>query len=362
MKASSTTNAAILMLILVVGFFIGWELHLRNKGFKTSYDDGESLWADKRAMVYEPIQKATVFIGSSRNKYDIDIDTWQSLTGEHVIQLALEGDSPLPILDDLSLDEKFKGKVIVDVTERLFFTTKNSNVDEPKKMVAYYKERTPAQRFSFEVNQILESKAVFLDKNNFSLFAILEKLNIPKRKHVFAEPFEYPIEAGRITFDRQNIMMDKFLLDTTLRNHVKAIWDFYEKRNKELPPTGNRLDSFLIAIKTSCDKIKSRGGDVLFVRTPSAGFMLDGENRNFPRDKYWERLLKFTNCKGIHFADYSALNHFEIPEFSHLGRPDAIIWTKNIIQILQHEKGWAFSIKQITAHNDNNLKTFNHGI
>ncbi|MEO6407004.1 MAG: hypothetical protein ABIY51_07550 [Ferruginibacter sp.] len=331
------------MVVIVIG---SWEHYLRHKGYNIAYDDGDGLWANKRAMVYEPIDKATVFIGSSRNKYDIDIYTWQSITGDHPIQLALEGDSPLPVLDDLSADIKFKGKVIVDVTERLFFTTRSNNVDEPKEMVAYYKERTPTQRFSFKVNHLLESQFVFLDKNNFSLYAILEKLNVPKRKGAFAEPYEYPIEAGRITFDRQNIMMDEFLSDTTLRNHVKAIWNFYEKRNTELPAKDTRLDSFLIAIKKSCDKIKSRGGDVLFVHTPSAGFMLDGENKNFPREDYWDRLLTFTNCKGIHFADYSPLNHFEIPEFSHLGRPDAIIWTRNLIQILQQEKGWTFPHKK----------------
>ena len=350
MDGPNLKKAGILALILVVIVVGCCEFYLRHNGYDIAYDDGEGLWADKRAMVDEPIDKATVFIGSSRNKYDIDIDTWQSMTGDHAIQLALEGDSPLPVLDDLSTDKKFKGKVIVDVTERLFFTTRSNNVDEPKEMVAYYKERTPAQRFSFLVNHVLESQFVFLDKNNFSLYAILEKLNVTKRKGAFAEPYEYPIEAGRITFDRQNIMMDKFLSDTILRNHVKAIWDFYEKRNQELPPTGTRLDSFLIAIKTSCDKIKSKGGDVLFVRTPSAGFMLDGENKNFPRDKYWDRLLNFTNCKGIHFADYNALNHFEIPEFSHLGRPDAIIWTKNLIQILQEEKGWTFSNTQTSPN------------
>ena len=77
MHSSSFTKAGILMLIIVLAFFVSWELFLRNKGIKISYDDGESLWADKRAMVYESSEKATVFIGSSRNKFDLDIATWQ---------------------------------------------------------------------------------------------------------------------------------------------------------------------------------------------------------------------------------------------------------------------------------------------
>ncbi len=57
---------------------LSWEIHLRNQGNKISYDDNEALWSDKRAMVYQAIDKATVFAGSSRIKYDLDIPTWVS--------------------------------------------------------------------------------------------------------------------------------------------------------------------------------------------------------------------------------------------------------------------------------------------
>ncbi len=90
------------MLLIVFVAVISWELYLRNKGVTKAYDDGPPLWSDKRAMVYEPADKATVFIGSSRIKYDLDIDTWQTITGEKAIQLAVEGSSPLPGVGRLS--------------------------------------------------------------------------------------------------------------------------------------------------------------------------------------------------------------------------------------------------------------------
>ena len=77
MHSSSFTKAGIFVLIIVLVFFVNRELFLRNKSIAKSYDDGESLWADKRAIVYEPSDRATVFIGSSRNKFDFDIATWQ---------------------------------------------------------------------------------------------------------------------------------------------------------------------------------------------------------------------------------------------------------------------------------------------
>ncbi len=147
-------------------------------------------------------------------------------------------------------------------------------------------------------------------------------------------------------------MTDQFVHDTTLRNKVIGIWEFFRTLGPP-PPTSKReidsvekatfkeVDSLIIVIKKDCDKIKARGGKLLFVKIPSSGPMRFGENMAFPRDKYWDKLLATTECQGIHFADYPTLSHFECPELSHLSPPDAISFTKTIIKIMQ-EKGWKF--------------------
>ena len=121
MHNSSLAKAALLAFLIVLLAIAGWEFYLRKQGNAVSYDDMKELWADKRAMVYEPSDKATVFIGSSRNKFDLDVKTWEKMTGEKVVQLAIEGTCPLPVLSDLANDPKFKGKLMIDVTEGLFF-------------------------------------------------------------------------------------------------------------------------------------------------------------------------------------------------------------------------------------------------
>ena len=349
MESKNFVKAGILTLVLVVISIGSWEFYLRNKGVTIAYDDGKELWSDKRAKVYAPSDKATVFIGSSRNKYDLDIDTWRSLTGEDAIQLAFEGASPLPILDDLASDPKFKGKLIVDVTEGLFFGLASPNGSRVTDGIKYYKEQTPAQKFSFKVNHILESQLVFLDKDYFSLNALLEKSGIPPRPGVYGG-LDFPMEFGRVTFDRQDKMTDRFVADTNLQNKVKSIWQDIGKMMSTMPrPTQGQIDSIFTTVKNDIDKIKARGGQILFVRTPSSGPFLMGEKMGFPREKYWNRLLTFTNCPGIHFEDYPALANFKCPEFSHLTPSDAIVFTKNIIKILEEEKEWRFPNKQIAA-------------
>src|SRR5580698_6435492 len=128
MQTSNFFKAGVFALFVVLALVVSWEIYLRQK-ISVDFDDDEALWADKRGMVYEPSDKATVFIGSSRIKFDLDIPTWQNLTGDHAIQLANVGSSPRPVLEDLANDKNFKGKLIIDVTEGLFFNASQSPND-----------------------------------------------------------------------------------------------------------------------------------------------------------------------------------------------------------------------------------------
>lgn len=341
MTNPSLIKAGFLTIILVITSVVSWELYLRSKGFDAAYYDDPALWTHNRDMVYEPADKATVFIGSSRIKFDLDIDTWQNITGDHAIQLACVGSTPVPVLENLANDKNFKGRLVVDVTEGLFFSTTPGNARRPNANMKFYKERTPAQKVSFHINHLLESQFVFLDKEWLSLGAQLENLHIPDRPgiHNFGG---FPSDFGRVKFNRQEYMTDKFAADTNLRNIVKNIWVSFMKASKEPPASGTKLDSILNVVRIAVDKIKSRGGQVLFVRTPSSGGFKAGEQMFFPREKYWDRLLAVTQCPGIHYSDYPAIADLECPENSHLSLTEAKVFTKNFIKILSDERGWKF--------------------
>lgn len=349
MKDQTLARAGILAAVLVSIVVAGWELYVRQHDFDTSFDDNPALWADKRDQIGEPAEKATVFIGSSRIKFDLDIETWESLTGDHAIQLACVGSTPTPVLEHLANETDFKGKLVVDVTEVLFFSPDPGGGETPNKNLKYYKERTLAQRASFPLNYVLESCFAFLDKDRLSLNALLDELRIPNRPGVFQFPL-FPPGFGRVQFDRQEYMTDKFLTDTAQINQVRGVWATLGKMQTEPPVTGARLDSMIAVVKTCVDKISARGGQVIFVRTPSSGPFLQGETMGYPREKYWDKLLADTKCKGIHYADYPVIAHFECPEFSHLNRADAIVFTKEFARILTEEKGWSFPGMKSSAH------------
>ena len=338
MPENTLKKSALFTLALVSIVLIAWELRLRSQGIEISYDDGPPLWSHNRDMVYAPKDKAVVFIGSSRMKYDLDIPTWEKNTNCQAVQLAIEGSSPRPVLEDLANDPNFKGRLLVDATEGLFFSSRGYR--RPNENIKYYHDRTPAQQASFELNRVLEAQFVFLDKDNFSLNAQLDALEIPSRPGVFMMPI-FPMDFQQNTFDRQMYMTDKFEKDTNLQNQVSGIWKFFGKMAQGAPPMpDDELNAIFRSVKDAVDKIKARGGEVLFLRPPSSGPALMGEKMGFPREKYWDRLLAYTGCQGIHYADYPAIDHFICPEDSHLKRQDAAVFTQKIIQILEQEKGW----------------------
>ncbi len=257
MQKKEFLKAGILTLVLTIAVVGSYELWLRHHGYSISYDDDERLWADKRSQVYESPDKAVVFIGSSRIKFDLDIATWKKETGLNAIQLAMVGSTPLPLLHDLAEDKNFKGKLIVDVTEILFLNNAKTFLQRPSKGITYYHKNTPSGKAGFGISYLLESTSV----------------------------------------------------------------------------------------KADVDKIKARGGQVLFVRTPSSGPFWMGEQQGFPREKYWNKILEATNCAGVYFKDYKVIANFQCPEFSHLSPSDAAVFTKNLVQILEKDKGWQFPNK-----------------
>ena len=150
MNPKHFAKAAVTALVLIALFIAGLEYYWRSNGYQLSYNDDKILWADVRRQVYEPSDRATVFSGSSRIKWDIDIETWERLTGEKAIQLGLVGTSPKKVVFDLANDEKFVGKLIVDVTA--VFRLDPSTDLFADDALEYYHNETPAQRASAKLD------------------------------------------------------------------------------------------------------------------------------------------------------------------------------------------------------------------
>ncbi len=336
MPNSLLKKSAILVLVASTVFLLCWEYYWHSKGYVLGYDDHDALWYKYRHEVYEPADKTTVFIGSSRMKFDLDIPTWEKATGDKAVQLSIEGSNPRAALVNLGADEKFKGKLVVDITESLFFGTWEDN--ELASRLKYLKEATPSQKVSAQLGFALESQLLFLDKSLFSLNAMLSRLPWKDRPKVRGD-VPWPTKFTTTNFKRQTLMTDEFVKDTTLQRRVTDIWTMFGALDKKHAPTGDTLQKVLTEVQTAVAKIKARGGKVIFTRTPSSGGYWDNEPTQNPRAEYYDKVLAVTNCSGIHFKDYADMKDFICPEWSHLSPAQSVQYTKALIGHLE-EQHW----------------------
>ena len=340
METKQLTKSFLLALLLVIAFIVTWEFVWRSKGYGITYNDDKNLWAHTRNSANEPVDKTTVFAGSSRIKFDLDIPTWQKLTGTKAVQLAIGGSSPIPVLENLAADKEFKGRLIIDVTEGLFFSLPGSGEEKwAKACVDQFKDITPSQKASFAINTFLESNFVFLEESMFSLTPLLEDLQLKNRKEVFSFPV-FPKKFETNDFARQSRIPRVFREDTALQRQVKNIWITFRMTDTTVKMHADTIQSILARVKKATDKIKSRGGEMIFVRTPSSNDVWEAEKYVYKREQFWDRLLAYTQIPGIHFKDYPAISNFICPEWSHLSQRDAVEFTKDFINILE-TTGWS---------------------
>ena len=81
-------------------------------------------------------------------------------------------------------------------------------------------------------------------------------------------------------------------------------------------------------------KIRARGGEVVFVRPPSAPELRVNEEAQVPKAKGWDALLANTRSAGVHADDLPQAQNLILPEWSHLNRTCAAVFTDAYVRRL----------------------------
>jgi hypothetical protein len=93
-------------------------------------------------------------------------------------------------------------------------------------------------------------------------------------------------------------------------------------------------DRFIDTMK-AVEKLRARGGKIVFVRLPVSGELKTLEDRISPRAQLWEPLLKRTGATGIYFEDFPELASFTCPEWSHLSAGDSVEFSRRLVPHLR---------------------------
>ena len=257
----------------------------------------------------------------------------------------MAGSTAWPALADLANDKNFHGIVICSVVPFLFFAPPGSPpMDRAEKGIKRFHNQTPAQRVSEYLAMPLEENVAFLKPDDLSLEALLNQLPIPNRPGALVPP-RFPPYFQTEDWERRARMWEKCAEPgSELAKQIQQIW--IPLFTPPAPPSYIPKDVFFAQVSegikkrfadvtAAVEKIRARGGKVVFVRFPHTGELKELEDRITPREKTWDPLLKMTGAPGIYYSDFPELSGFKCPEWSHLSAGDSVEFSKRLVPHLR---------------------------
>jgi len=194
----------------------------------------------------------------------------------------------------------------------------------------------------------LEEHVAFLKPEELTLDGLLKRLPIPNRPYALTSP-RLPPYFGTLDRERRARMIEKCARPgSELARMTQQIW--LPLFTPPPPPTYIPQEEFAKSMRQAIEqrfhdvaaavqKLRSRGGKIVFVRLPNSGGLKALEDRQTPRAAVWDRVLKDTGAPGIHYEDFSDLASFNCPEWSHLSAGDSVEFSKRLIPHLRAALG-----------------------
>jgi len=312
--------------LLVVVLMSLWEWQARTRVGLHAGDMGDSpqAWAQQRRLASAA---PVVIIGDSRILFDTDLDRFEALTGVRPIQSSHVGTNARALLDHFANDRKFHGLLIVGIAETMYFGMPAIGL-AAEAVHNFDKNGKPSQRSGLWLDQMLQRRLAFMDPE-YRLSRMVTEFDTGWRKGVDS-PYEDVWKIGEVFPGRQYFMWDRIEADKYLRGHARHAWDGFKG-----PPVPPKLAK-RVTDRTAEDvrRIRARGGDVIFVRPPSAPELRVNEEKRIPRARGWDQLLAGAQVKGIHADDLAQAQKLVLPEWSHLSRRCATVFTDAYVRRL----------------------------
>src|SRR5262249_7565895 len=331
-------GVSVVVTIGVIAATAAWELYVRSIGYAPTLNDNEDLWTLRRRAV-QP--ESLVIVGDSRGWFDVDLDEFEKGLGKRPIQLAGGGMCGFPVLVDLANDKNFHGTIICSIVPRLFSAPPGTPpFERGEKAVKRFHSQTPAQRASQYLAFPLEESVAFLKQEELTLDDYLKELPISNRPGALVPP-RLPPYFGTLDRERRSRMTEECARPgSELAKRIQQIWiplftppppPTYIPKEVFFAKMNEGIQKRFADVTAAVDKIRSRGGKIVFVRFPNSGGLKQIEDRDTPRAKTWDPLLKMTGAPGIYYSDFPELAGFSCPEWSHLSAGDSVEFSKRLI-------------------------------
>jgi hypothetical protein len=307
------------------------ELSSRALGFRPDIPETKELWYYWRQRIYGEPGRAAVLLGTSRMQTDISLGTFERALDRPVVQLAITETGPIGVLCDLAEDARFKGVIICSLYVPLVHRSRWSDglqyrVFAPANDVAYLESLCSLQ---------LRSRLSLLSPR-LSLSSLARGLaGFFGSGHFSGEPSVFAL-----SFDRSLALYMEADDD-----NAKGLDSVHQFRDMAIPPF-EQLRGDIDALNAVIRRLRSHGGDVVFVQLPSTGNRDSDEEIAFPKKDYWDPFARLIAARCIHFKDYPALREFRCPDGVHLSAGDRQRFTQALAKELLRGEAFGGAVEQ----------------
>jgi hypothetical protein len=299
-----------------------WEVTLRQAGLGAEFSDNRALWLSARHKLTIPDPSVIAILGASRVQRGVDVNELSDQLQRPVVQLAVEGTSGLPVLENLAADPRFRGTVIVSIAPAFSFNRKLSKLDEGNQAewVRTYVGQSSSRRMEQELRLFLQGKLTFRSADA----AVTRTAESVLNEGVLPQADYKKTRRNRfVSIDQQ-----KFERPV----NQDAIVALYTQNSEPYEAKGfAELMQYFSAV---VDVLNNKGCRVYIVRLPSEGKVLDFENRHFPQEQFWNEMKRNINASFVHFQDYPQLDGYLSVDGSHIDAAKATEFTAQLAEVL----------------------------
>lgn len=313
---------ALLLAVLLTG---AWELWARGYGLRTvDIGDSPQAWAEMRTSVRPD---DVVIVGDSRILFDTDLAWFERLTGVLPKQLAIHGTNGRVLMEHLTADPAYRGLLIVGMADTSFFRPRGAGIGGPW-IEDVERNREPSQVSGLLIDRWLQRRLAFMDED-VRLSRLLPRLDKNWRP-AGESPYDWVWKVDE-TFDhRQRFMWAPIERPGYHQDQARLAWDGF--KGPGIPPRD--AARVVASSRTAAAALRGRGGEVVFIRPPSSPELRVNEERRLPRKAGWDALLAKVPAKGIHADDLPQAQGLDLPEYSHLSRACARVFTDAYVRAL----------------------------
>lgn len=315
-----TWALALILLLLTVGV---WESRLRSAALGPEFVDNRALWVSTRHRLTGYGSDAIAVLGASRMQRAIHPETLARELDGPVAQLAIEGTSAIPLLEDLAVDPRFRGTVLFSVAPAFSFNRRLSKLEasDQAAWVAYYRSQSRSRRIEHDLRLAIQGLFAFRSPDasvTRALPEILKSGNLPGPDF-------------KTTFADRSVSIDYAKFERAA--NPQRIVNLYLENTE--PYEADEFASLVNYVSALVEILKAKNCRVIFLRLPSSDIVRELENQMFPHERFWGYMERNIDAEFMHFEDYPELAGYLSVDGSHIASEKSAAFTRVLAGVIR---------------------------